>query len=817
MVVEKDDKNSHESPAELHQILVMSPAPATGGQNPTIRRSKRILPHRHFRCSFASHMQEFPRLEKNDAAVALPLQYVKGVGPRRAQVLADEGIVSVEDLILYAPHSYIDRTSVGTLRSLREQLKEREYARMSSSDGIHALRGEVTVVCTPDSIQERSLRRGKSMLVVAVSDKSGVPAELVFWNYANYYKKTLKTGQLYAVSGSAEISSYGRVTFTHPEIEALEDEDTQWYEEGRILPKYRITQAMKNAGLSLRTMRQLVEQVIDKGLHAVPETLPPSLMDKYAFPGKQDALHDLHFPTSQAVLHGALRRMRFEELFFFELSLAMRHHGTKVKDLAPVIKPPSPRARSLTDALPFSLTGAQKRVIREIVDDLGSGHAMNRLLQGDVGSGKTIVAVLTMLMAADNGYQSLLLAPTEILAEQHYSTVMRYCAELDVRVVLVTGSMTKKQRDAAAAVVQEGLPTLIIGTHALFSEKKSGKTSPAATLPYRKVGLIVIDEQHRFGVMQRARLRQMGMASFGSEHETPLAPHMLVMSATPIPRTLAMTAYGDLDVSVINERPANRQPIFTGVVFESTLDKHYSFLREEIAKGRQCYIVYPLVEQSEKLDLKAATEAFAELSEGALAGLRCGLLHGQMTWDEKESVMHAFLRHEFDVLISTTVIEVGVDVPNATVMLIQHAERFGLSQLHQLRGRVGRGAHQSYCFLATKDHFAFALRAREQTHETRAAAVVRLRTMEQTDDGFQIAEVDLRLRGPGDVLGTRQSGLPAFRFADIIRDAAIITEARACAFDIVSTDPHLRTSDHEVLRAEVLRRRTTDAAFAETA
>ncbi|MFM8438940.1 MAG: helicase-related protein, partial [Candidatus Kapaibacterium sp.] len=298
---------------------------------------------------------------------------------------------------------------------------------------------------------------------------------------------------------------------------------------------------------------------------------------------------------------------------------------------------------------------------------------------------------------------------------------------------------------------------------------------------------------------------------------TPLAPHMLVMSATPIPRTLAMTAYGDLDVSVIDERPANRQPIVTNIVFDSTLDTHYAFMREEIAKGRQCYIVYPLVEESEKLDLKAATEAFTELSEGALRGLRCGLLHGRMTWDEKESVMHAFLRHEFDVLISTTVIEVGVDVPNATVMLIQHAERFGLSQLHQLRGRVGRGAHQSYCLLATKDHFAFALRAREQSHETRAAAVVRLRTMEQTDDGFRIAEVDLRLRGPGDVLGTRQSGIPDFRFADIVRDGAIIAEARACAFDIVAGDPHLRSRDHEPVRAELERRRARDASFAQTA
>jgi ATP-dependent DNA helicase RecG len=775
-------------------------------------------------------MQEFPRLEKNHSS-ALPLQYIKGVGPRRAQVLAEEGIVSIEDLVLYAPHSYIDRTSVGTIRSLRDQLREREYGGMSSGDGMNSLRGEVTVICSAESIQERSLRKGKSMLVVSVSDGSGVPAELVFWNYTSYYKKTITTGQLYAVSGSAEISSFGRVTFTHPEIEPLEEEDSLLYEQGRILPKYRITQAMKNAGLSMRTMRQLVEQVIDRGLHAVPETLSNSLIAKYSFPAKQSAIHALHFPSSRNELHGALRRMRFEELFFFEMSMALRHHGSRIKDSAPVIKPPSPRARALTDKLPFSLTGAQKRVIREIVSDVGSGHAMNRLLQGDVGSGKTIVAVLSMLMAADNGYQSLLLAPTEILAEQHYNTVMRYCEGTDVHVVLVSGSMTKKQREAAAEIIGRGEPTLIIGTHALFSEKKTSKAAASAGLPYKKVGLIVIDEQHRFGVMQRAKLRAMGMESFretstlvssssSSSATIPAsapAPHMLVMSATPIPRTLAMTAYGDLDVSIIDERPANRQPIFTGIAFESTLAKHYAFMRDEIAKGRQCYIVYPLVEQSEKLDLKAATEAFTELSEGALKGLRCGLLHGQMSWSEKESVMHAFLRHEFDVLIATTVIEVGVDVPNATVMLIQHAERFGLSQLHQLRGRVGRGAHQSYCFLATKDHFAFALRAREQNHQTRAAAVVRLRTMEQTDDGFQIAEVDLRLRGPGDVLGTRQSGLPDFRFADIVRDSSIIAEARECAFDIIAGDPQLRAVDHEPIRTEIMRRRSTDASFAETA
>jgi len=417
---------------------------------------------------------------------------------------------------------------------------------------------------------------------------------------------------------------------------------------------------------------------------------------------------------------------------------------------------------------------------------------MNRLLQGDVGSGKTIVAVLAIVYAVDNGFQAAIMAPTEILAEQHFHTFQRYLEPLGITVVQLVGGQKQKLRRELLEQIASGKASVIVGTHALFQQ----------TVEYHRLGLIVIDEQHRFGVMQRAALRERAMQSY---QEAAVAPHILVMSATPIPRTLAMTLYGDLDVSIIDEMPKGRKPVATKVVFESDLPALYQFVREQVRQGYQAYFVYPLVEQSEKLQLKSAVEHYEYLQQKIFPDLRIGLLHGQMFWYEKEDVMRAFKNREYDILVATTVIEVGIDVPQATIMVIENAERFGLAQLHQLRGRVGRGAAQSYCFLVTKDHFRYHLAARNATAE-RNATVVRLRTMERTTNGFEIAEVDLQLRGPGDLLGTRQSGLPEFRFVDLVRDGDIISAARREAFAIVERDPQLRTPPYRSLREELLAR-----------
>ncbi len=735
-------------------------------------------------------------------ALDTSLQYLKGVGPRRAEVLATEGIHNVFDLLFYAPHSHIHRSSMRSLSQLRSHLAYSSVSSLSSSEGIDALRTETTVVAHIQSMQTRTIGKRKSMLSVILTDESDASAEVVFWNYVEYYKKALKPGALYAISGTAEINRYGRLTFHHPEFEQLEDEDELLYRQGRILPKYRVTKAMKTAGLTIRHLRLMMEQALSDIGSKIPECLPEHWLKHFAYPSRHEALSTLHFPESLERLHLAQQRMKFEELFYFELMLAMHSHASAIKDKAPRIQPPSPSARHVRDALSFQLTGAQNRVLHQILKDMGSDQPMNRLLQGDVGSGKTIVALLSMLMAVDNGYQALLLAPTEILAEQHYQNIKRYCAGLGTPVVQIVGGQSKKQRHDISTTLQEQGAALIVGTHALFGGS-SKRSAVARTLPYKNVGLIVIDEQHRFGVLQRAQLRSLGMQSFPENQ--PLAPHLLLMSATPIPRTLSMTAYGDLHLSVIDELPPNRTPVKTHVVFESRLAECYEFIRAQLREGRQAYIVFPLVEESEKLDLKAATQAFEELQHGDFGEFRCTLLHGQMFWYEKEEAMQAFLRKEFDVLVATTVIEVGIDVPNASVMMIHNAERFGLSQLHQLRGRVGRGSHASYCFLATKDHFSFLLRRKEADHSEKLSAVVRLRTMEQTNDGFRIAEVDLTLRGPGDVLGTRQSGVPNFRFADIVADADLIALAREQAFGLVNSDPQLRKPEHALVRTEYAR------------
>lgn len=752
-----------------------------------------------------------------------PIQYMRGIGPRRAEALALAGVLTPSDLLRFYPRSYIDRNSVPSLRDLRTNLLNAQQQDAFSEQNIN-LQTEITVVAFVRAVRDRTFGKNRTMVIVELDDHSGVKAEIVFWHQAEYFKRIFETDQLLAVSGLAEYA-YGKIQFNHPEIERIDPDDAESYSNGRILPKYRLTQKMKDAGLTMRVMRNLIASVIDQEIPNLRETLSDELLTKFDFPHIQAAARQLHFPDSHEALAKARERMKFEELFFFEMLLAMRHNGIKSLDKAPAIAEKSPLARMMLELLSFDLTRAQKKVLREIVEDMRTTKPMNRLLQGDVGSGKTVVALLGMLAAIDSGLQCVLMAPTEILAEQHYNTFRDYAEKLNAKlaelgdprtitVAQLVGGQKKRQRNTINEQIASGEVNIVVGTHAVFQ----------SAVEYKRLGLVVIDEQHRFGVLQRAELKKKATASFAGEsslaitsepHE--ISPHIMVMSATPIPRTLSMTVYGDLDVSIIDELPKNRKPIKTKVVFESKMPVIFQFIRDQIEKGHQAYIVYPLVEKSEKVEAKSAVEHFERLQHEVFPDLKMGLLHGQMLWYEKEDAMKAFKNKEFHILVATTVVEVGIDIPNATVMLIENAERFGLAQLHQLRGRVGRGAEQSFCLLATKDHFKFHIGKRENEAQERKSCIIRLKTMQETSDGFKIAEVDLKLRGPGDFLGTRQSGIPEFTFADLVSDGDVITLARREAFALVAEDPHLRKPENTTIRTEFLRQHQKDFTLLDVA
>ncbi len=722
------------------------------------------------------------------------LQYLKGVGPRRAAALAQSGIQTVYDLAFFLPRAYIDRTTTTTLRALALTLQKQEHLFQQPFPLAEErlLLNEVTLLIRVESLREHTYGNNRQMLIATISDDSRASGAIIFWNRLDYYRRFLQVGQLYILAGRPTLDRRGVVTFHHPELEPVDPDDEELYRIGRIVPKYRLTQAMRQAGLTQSRLRALTATALQQLLPTLEDPLPEEVRHAHDLLPLTEALQQLHFPTSTEQLQRARHRMKFEEMFLFQLLLALRRRDVR-QEKGLRFNPRSAHARWLLQRLPFELTRAQKRVLWEIAADLSSGHPMNRLLQGDVGSGKTIVALLTMLVAVDNGYQAILMAPTEILAEQHYHTLRRLLEGSELNVVQLVGGQNTRFRQEVLEQIATGKAHIIVGTHALFE-------SPIA---YCHAGLIVIDEQHRFGVLQRARLRELSRASLGTDG---VVPHVLVMSATPIPRTLSMTLYGDLDVSILDELPPGRKPVLTKVVFESQLPQVYEFLRSQLRAGRQAYIVYPLIEPSEKLQLKAATEHFEQLQQQIFPEFRCGLLHGQLFWYEKEEVMRAFARGEYHILVATTVIEVGIDVPNATVMLIHNAERFGLAQLHQLRGRVGRGSEQSYCFLATCDHFRYHWYRAEEEPRERLAAIVRLRTLEQTNDGFRIAEVDLRLRGPGDILGTRQSGMPEFRYTDLATDGPIITRARQAAFELVRQDPSLCRTEHARLRRALMQR-----------
>jgi len=683
------------------------------------------------------------------------LRFLKGVGPRRGDKLSALGYETVEDLLYVLPFRWEDRTAFATVEQLRS--------------GAGAFTLQVTI---EKSRLIRTRRRGFTIFHADLRDESGEIRAV--WYNQPYLERVLTAGRRTVVYGHASIDRSGRLILDNPEYEFVEGDDAEGVHTGRLVPVYR-----KLGDLSSRMLRTVMHRALAE---IDPRTLKPltpvEVAKQHRLLGRHAALLATHFPADGVELDelasgrtAAQRTLAFEEIYLLQLALALRRHGIEHQGRGIAYRVPDALRTRLGRMLPFKLTAAQHRVLREIGSDLRSDHPMNRLLQGDVGSGKTVVALLTLLVAIENGYQGVLMAPTEILADQHLRNVRGLLAggEIDCRVQLLTGSQRAAEKRDALARIASGDAQLVVGTHALFE----------AGVEFHKLGLLVIDEQHRFGVLQRAALAKNG-------HR----PDVLVMTATPIPRSMALTLYGDLDLSVIDELPPGRTPVRTVVRVEEERDHVYRGLRKEVSEGRQAYIVVPLVAESERVDLKAATEFAAHLARDVFPDLEIGLLHGRVKPREKERVMDAFRAGQIQILVSTTVIEVGVDVPNASVMLIEHAERFGLSQLHQLRGRVGRGSAQSYCVLMIGGEYAGA-DARE-----------RLAVMERTNDGFRIAERDLEIRGPGVVFGTQQHGLSDLQFlAQVVRLPELLEAARREARATVEAGDESRETARAMLRS----------------
>ena len=678
------------------------------------------------------------------------VKYLPGVGPARAALLKGElQISTLQDLLYFFPYKYIDRSRIFLIREVDGTMP---YIQ---------LKGKIL------SFEQIGEGR-KQRLVAHFSDGTGV-ADLVWFSGIKYTLDRYRPGVDYVVFGKPTIFG-GRVNVAHPEIDI---EANMNLSEMGMQPYYNTTEKMKKSGLNSTAIRKLVNNLMSLIVEPLPETLPDWLREKEHLMPLTDALRTLHNPHTPLELRLAQLRIKFEELFYVQLNL-VRFASDRQRRFKGYVfaKVGVNFNRFYNEKLPFTLTGAQKRVIREIRKDMGSGRQMNRLLQGDVGSGKTMVALMTMLIAIDNGYQACIMAPTEILSEQHFANICRFIEGLDLQAELLTGSIKGKRRESILRGLKDGTVNILVSTHAVLEDP----------VEFMRLGFVVIDEQHRFGVAQRARL--WGKSS--------MPPHVLVMTATPIPRTLAMTLYGDLDVSVIDELPPGRKPIQTEHYYDGNHTSVYAFLDRELKQGRQAYIVYPLIEESEKIDLKNLEEGYLTICE-RFAGYGVSKVHGRMKPADKDAEMQRFKNNGTQIMVATTVIEVGVDVPNASIMVIENANRFGLSQLHQLRGRVGRGADQSYCLLVTPYQLS------EDTRK-------RIEIMTATCDGFEIAEADLKLRGPGDLEGTQQSGM-AFdlKLANLARDGALIEHVREIARDIVSDDPDLSRPENALL-GRMLRR-----------
>lgn len=676
--------------------------------------------------------------------LSIDIQYLPGVGPRRMEMLKKElGICSCGDLILHFPYKYIDRSHI---YRIREVTGDMPYVQ---------IKGMIL------SYETFDMGGTRKRVVAHFTDGEHI-MDLTWFNGGKYAMQHYKARTPYIVFGKPTVFN-GRINIVHPEIDNVGEE----CEGGIMQPYYPTTEKMKKAGMTSRAIERIMRTLMSKLTDDIPETIPDSILSRHHLMSRNEALRQIHFPTNAKSLEQARLRLKFEELFFVQLNIVRYAADQRRKYKGYMFGHIGDKFNTFYhDYLPFSLTGAQQRVLREIRKDVGSGRQMNRLLQGDVGSGKTLVALMSMLMATDNGYQACIMAPTEILAEQHLTTISQFLGDMDITVRLLTGSVKGKQRATILNGLSDGTIDILVGTHAVIED----------TVQFARLGMVVVDEQHRFGVAQRAKLWSKSM----------YPPHVLVMTATPIPRTLAMTLYGDLDVSVIDELPPGRKEIVTRHVIDSNINNLYEGIRKQIDMGRQAYIVFPLIEESENLDLKNLEEGYETLCQ-VFARYRLSKVHGRMKGADKDEEMRKFVNGETQILVATTVIEVGVNVPNASVMVILDAQRFGLSQLHQLRGRVGRGASQSYCILVTP------ARIGEDTAK-------RIDIMCSTCDGFRIAEADLKLRGPGDLEGTQQSGM-AFdlKIADIARDGLIVQMARDEAQRVITSDPDYDKIEYQML------------------
>jgi len=671
------------------------------------------------------------------AAVQLttPIQFIKGVGPKRSEALSQVGIETVEDLLYYFPRRHLDRTSVTNCSDLKKE-------------------SVVTIVGVVKSCGMKTIRRGK-LFQALVEDLTGF-LTLTWFNGAVYVKKSIKVGDRLAVHGKVDF--YKGFQIVHPEYDKL-DIDTEPLSTGSVIPLYPLNEKFRSTGLEHRSLRKFIRNIQNK-INDIPDFYTKDFKNDHSLIDRDNALRAIHFAKDVTHLKEAIYRLKFDEHFFLQLGVALKKDtldriGTNPLDNT------GPYAKLIYDQLVFELTIAQKRILKEIHDDLKKSVMMNRLLQGDVGCGKTIVAILASAIAVGNKVQVAIMAPTEILAHQHYKVFKKFADIAKIPTALLVGDTKAKERRPIIDGLKNGKISIVVGTHALIQKD----------VEFNKLGLVIVDEQHRFGVMQRGDLVAKGQN-----------PHFLAMTATPIPRTLSITYYGDMDISIINEMPKDRIPITTTIVQPTRLSKVYNFIKEQVSRGQQCMVVYPLVEESEKSDLAAAIEARQELNEKIFPEYKVGLIHGRMKKEEKDAAMATFAANDIHILVSTTVIEVGIDIPNATIMLVEHAERFGLTQLHQLRGRVGRSAHKSYCILVQRNFTDLGNQ--------------RLKIMESTNDGFKIANEDLKMRGPGVFFGIQQSGFFNFKIANLITDGKILKKARSAAFAVVKDDPSLQKPDN---------------------
>ena len=672
-----------------------------------------------------------------------PVQFLKGIGPYRARLLARLGVKTVEDLIYFFPRSYQDRRVITPIASLGE--------------GSFA-----TVAGRVKSVQAGRLRRAGAVIRILIADPSGALVCTFF--HQPYLKEQLQIGQELLLTG--KVTRYRTLQMVNPEFSRLDGESNNVLE-GSIVPIYPLTEGLRQPAL-----RRIIENALESHLTLVEDMLPGDLHDCWKVVSISQALKSIHYPRDYDTLQKARQRLILDEFLLLQIGLFVRRRSSDVNSRAPALAAAREGLFSrFIASLPFRLTDAQKRVIGEIKEDLASSRPMNRLLHGDVGSGKTVVALAAMTIALENGCQCAIMAPTEILAAQHHRTIGRMPALRGTGSVLLLGGTSGKARREALAAVASGKTGIVIGTHALIQEK----------VLFHRLGLVVIDEQHKFGVMERASLRKKGSS-----------PHVLVMTATPIPRTLTLTIYGDLDVSVLDQLPPGRKPVRTYWINPDQLPRAYDFIRREVGRGRQAFIVYPLIEESDKIELKAAKKMFSHLQTLVFQGLRLGLIFGRMPSEEKEKIMADFRDRRIDILVSTVVVEIGIDIPDATVMLVENAERFGLSQLHQLRGRVGRSRYQAYCIL--------------QGNPRTESGRLRLQAMRNLDDGFLIAQEDLEIRGPGEFFGTRQHGLSELRIGSVVADVKLLEFARRQAETIIEADSDLSSPRHLRIRQRLARK-----------